>query len=143
MIKTTETTSVPDNEPYSVMDNSNTPDSTESSLSAKNSNNTESTETSLSSEKINDPEISDNSSSERNDNSRIQAVSNTDSSESKDVLNPTETIEYFGLSRRKFYSLLNERTKYSFIVLYGSRKLIIKSGFEKYLNAHPELRRCK
>ena len=63
--------------------------------------------------------------------------------ESKDVLNPTEAIEYFGLSRRKIYSLMNEKKKHSFIVLYGSRKLIIKAGFEKYLNAHPELRRCK
>ena len=52
--------------------------------------------------------------------------------ESKDILNPTETIEYFGLSRRKFYSLLSEKKKHSFIVLYGSRKLIIKAGFEKY-----------
>ena len=63
--------------------------------------------------------------------------------ESKDILNPTETIEYFGLSRRKFYSLLNEKTKHGLIVLYGSRKLIIKAGFEKYLKAHPELRRCR
>ena len=63
--------------------------------------------------------------------------------ESKDILNPTETIEYFGLSRRKFYSLLNEKKKHSFIVLYGSRKLIIKPGFEKYLNTHPKLRRCR
>ena len=63
--------------------------------------------------------------------------------ESKDILNPTETIEYFGLSRRKFYSLLKDKTKYSFIVLYGSRKLIIKTAFEKYLRAHPELRRCR
>ena len=63
--------------------------------------------------------------------------------ESKSILNPTEAIEYFGLSRRKFYSLLNEKTKHGFIVLYGSRKLIIKAGFEKYLKAHPELRRCR
>ena len=63
--------------------------------------------------------------------------------ESKDILNPTETIEYFGLSRRKFYSLLNEKKKHSFIVLYGSRKLIIRNDFEKYLHVHPELRRCK
>ena len=63
--------------------------------------------------------------------------------ESKDMLNPTETIEYFGLSRRKFYSLLSEKKKHSFIVLYGSRKLIIKVAFEKYLKAHPELRRCR
>ena len=63
--------------------------------------------------------------------------------ESKEILNPSETIKYFGLSRRKFYSLLSEKKKHSFIVLYGSRKLIIKAGFEKYLNAHPELRRCR
>jgi len=63
--------------------------------------------------------------------------------ESKSILNPTEAIEYFGLSRRKFYSLLQEKSKHSFIVLYGSRRLIIKTAFEKYLNAHPELRRCR
>ena len=63
--------------------------------------------------------------------------------ESKEVLNPSETIELFRLSRRNFYSLLKDKTMYSFIVLYGSRKLIIKAGFEKYLNAHPELRRCR
>ena len=63
--------------------------------------------------------------------------------ESKDVLNPTEAIEYFGLSRRKFYSLLQKKSKHSFVVPYGSRKLIIKTAFEKYLKAHPELRRCK
>lgn len=61
MVKTTETTSVPDNEPYSVMDNSNTPDSTESSLSAKNSNVSESTETSLSSENSIAPEDAESS----------------------------------------------------------------------------------
>ena len=32
--------------------------------------------------------------------------------ESKDILNPTETIEYFGLSRRKFYSLLSEKKNF-------------------------------
>lgn len=63
--------------------------------------------------------------------------------ESKELLTPTETIEYFGLSRRKFYSLMNEKKKHSFIVLYGSRKLVIKAAFEKYLRAHPELRRCR
>ena len=63
--------------------------------------------------------------------------------ESKDVLNPTEAIDYFGLSRRKFYSLLQEKSKHSFVILYGTRKLIIKTAFEKYLNAPPELRRCR
>ena len=47
--------------------------------------------------------------------------------ESKDVLNPTEAIEYFGLSRRKFYGLLQEKSKHSFVILYGSRKLIIRN----------------
>ena len=63
--------------------------------------------------------------------------------ESKSILNPTEAIDYFGLSRRKFYSLLSEKKEHSFVVLYGSRKLIIKTAFEKYLRAHPELRRCR
>ena len=61
--------------------------------------------------------------------------------ENKDLLNPSETIEFFDLSRRKFYALLKEDK--DFIVTYKSRKLIRRTAFEKYLKAHPELkRRC-
>ena len=40
----------------------------------------------------------------------------------KDIITPTEAIDYFVLSRRKFYDLL-------------------KSDKQKYLEAHPDLRR--
>ena len=61
--------------------------------------------------------------------------------ENKDLLNTLEAIEFFDLSRRKFYALLKENK--DFIVAYKSRKLIHRTAFEKYLNAHPELkRRC-
>lgn len=59
----------------------------------------------------------------------------------KDLLNPTETIEHYKLSRRKFYELLKENKKNDFVVLYGARKLIIRSAFERYIPEHPELRR--
>ena len=56
----------------------------------------------------------------------------------KDFLNPNEAIELFGLSRRKFYKLLEEGKKLRFIAFYGSRKLIIWTEFEKYLELNPE-----
>lgn len=63
--------------------------------------------------------------------------------ESKDLLNPSETIKHFDLSARRFYKLLGEKANNDFIVFYGSRKLIIRTAFEQYLLAHPELRRCR
>ncbi len=61
--------------------------------------------------------------------------------EEKDILNPNETIELFVLSRRKFYKLLKENRQLNFLAMYGSRKLIIRSEFQKYLDKHPELKR--
>ena len=61
--------------------------------------------------------------------------------EEKDILNPNEAIELFVLSRRKFYKLLKENRKLGFLAMYGSRKLIIRSEFQKYLDKHPELKR--
>ena len=61
--------------------------------------------------------------------------------EEKDILNPNEAIELFVLSRRKFYKLLKEKRKLGFLAMYGSRKLIIRSEFQKYLDKHPELKR--
>lgn len=61
--------------------------------------------------------------------------------EQKDILNQEEAIVYFGLSRRKFYKLLKERKNIPFMAMYGSRRLIIRTEFEKYLEKHPELRR--
>lgn len=63
------------------------------------------------------------------------------SAEQKDILNQEEAIVYFGLSRRKFYKLLKEGKNIPFMAMYGSRRLIIRNEFEKYLERHPELRR--
>ena len=59
----------------------------------------------------------------------------------KDILNPSEAIEYFVLSRRKFYDLLKNMDGEDFLAYYGERKLIIRVAFERYLRNHPELRR--
>lgn len=56
----------------------------------------------------------------------------------KDFLNPEEAIELFDFSRRKFYRLLKEGKQLGFVALYGSRRLIIRAAFEKYLEADPE-----
>ena len=44
----------------------------------------------------------------------------------KDILNPSEAIEYFVLSRRKFYDLLNNTDGEDFLAYYGERKLILR-----------------
>lgn len=59
----------------------------------------------------------------------------------KDILNPSETIEYFVLSRRKIYDLLSNTDGEDFLAYYGERKLILRVAFERYLRNHPELRR--
>ena len=59
----------------------------------------------------------------------------------KDILNPSEAIEHFVLSRRKFYDLLNNTDGEDFLAYYGERKLILRVAFERYLRNHPELRR--
>ena len=59
----------------------------------------------------------------------------------KDILNPSEAIEYFVLSRRKFYDLLSNTDGEDFLAYYGERKLILRVAFERYLRNHPELRR--
>lgn len=61
--------------------------------------------------------------------------------EEKDILNPNEAIALFVFSRRKYYKLLKESQKLEFLAMYGSRKLIIRSEFQKYLDKHPELKR--
>ena len=58
----------------------------------------------------------------------------------KDILNPSEAIEYFVLSRRKFYDLLSNTDGEDFLAYYGERKLILHVAFERYLRNHPELR---
>lgn len=59
----------------------------------------------------------------------------------KNILNPSEAIEYFVLSRRKFYDLLNNTDGEDFLAYYRERKLILRVAFERYLCNHPELRR--
>lgn len=61
--------------------------------------------------------------------------------EEKDFLNPNEAIDLFGLSRRKFYKLLQKNKKLDFLAMYGTRRLIVKDDFERYLKTHSELRR--
>ena len=52
--------------------------------------------------------------------------------EDKDFLTVIETTELFGLSRRKMFRLVEEE-KLPFLAMYGTRKLIIKDEFIKYL----------
>ncbi len=59
----------------------------------------------------------------------------------KDILNQEEAIVHFGLSRRKFFKLLKDGKNLPFMAMYGSRRLIIRTEFAKYLEKHPELRR--
>ena len=49
----------------------------------------------------------------------------------KDILNPSEAIEHFVLSRRKFYDLLNNTDGEDFLAYYGERKLILRVAFER------------
>ena len=59
----------------------------------------------------------------------------------KYIITPTEAIDYFVLSRRKFYELLKSDKRKDFLVFYKERKMIIRTAFAKYLEAHPDLRR--
>lgn len=52
--------------------------------------------------------------------------------EDKDFLTVCETAEYFGLSRRKLFRLVEE-PGLSFLAYYKTRKLVIKDEFRKYL----------
>lgn len=61
--------------------------------------------------------------------------------EEKDLLNQEEAIEYFRLSRRKFYKLLKDGKDLPFVARYSTRRLTIRDEFAKYLKDHPELRR--
>lgn len=59
----------------------------------------------------------------------------------KDVLTVRETVEYFELSRRKFYALLQEEGLPFVAFYYNRRRLILRTEFQKYLEEHPEIRR--
>ena len=51
----------------------------------------------------------------------------------KDVFNPSEAAEFYGLSRRKFFRFLDEAMSLPFIAMYNTRTLIIR-----FLRLHPE-----
>ncbi len=54
----------------------------------------------------------------------------------KEYLNPEEAISHWNLSRRKFYRLL-KKEGHSFMAYFGTRKLILRVEFEKYLRNNP------
>lgn len=56
----------------------------------------------------------------------------------KDVFNPSEAAEFYGVSRRKFFRFLNEATGLPFIAMYNTRTLILRAEFEAFLRFHPE-----
>ena len=51
----------------------------------------------------------------------------------KDLLNLGEATKLYGLSNRKFRAFLASEPTLPFLVGYGSRKLIIRQEFERYL----------
>lgn len=57
----------------------------------------------------------------------------------KEYLNPTEAIQHWNLSNRKFRIFLREGN-HDFVALYGSRRLIIRTAFEKYLLNNPAMK---
>ena len=61
--------------------------------------------------------------------------------ENKDVMTVQETIDYYRLSRRKFYALLHEKGLTFVAFYYDNRRLILCGELEKYLEKHPEIRR--
>ena len=56
----------------------------------------------------------------------------------KDVFNPSEAVEFYGFSRRRFFRLLENAEELPFVAMYRTRKLIIRSEFEAFLRFHPE-----
>lgn len=52
--------------------------------------------------------------------------------EEKDLLTVSETAKLYNLSRRKLFRLVEEE-QLPFMALYGTRKLVIKDEFVKYL----------
>lgn len=59
--------------------------------------------------------------------------------EEKDYLTPLEAVGYWNFSKNKFYNYINSGT-YSFVVLYRSRKLILRVEFDNYLSLNPEIK---
>ena len=57
--------------------------------------------------------------------------------EEKETLTVEEAISLFGLSRRKFWKLMNGMDTIPVLAMYGSRRLIIRSELELWLKNHP------
>ena len=57
--------------------------------------------------------------------------------EEKETLTVEEAISLFGLSRRKFWKLMKGMDMIPFLAMYGSRRLIIRSELELWLQNHP------
>ena len=57
----------------------------------------------------------------------------------------TAFLEHFNYSKycikQQFYDLLKSDKQKDFLVFYKERKMIIRTAFAKYLEAHPDLRR--
>ena len=56
----------------------------------------------------------------------------------KETLTTEEAIRLFGLSRRRFKRLMEEKGSLPFMAAYGTRRLIIRAELERWLTAHPE-----
>jgi ACT domain-containing protein len=54
----------------------------------------------------------------------------------KDILTPEEAIQYFGLSRRKFYRWME--TPHCFVAYFKTRKIILRLELEKYFLKYPQ-----
>ena len=64
--------------------------------------------------------------------------------EKKDLLNLSETIEYFNLRSKKCFILLSEKKRFMILLFsMAVEDLIIRTAFERYILKHPELRRCR
>jgi len=58
----------------------------------------------------------------------------------KETLTVEEAISLFDLSRRKFRRLI-ETKEPCFMALYGSRRLVIRTELERWLERHPAERK--
>lgn len=56
----------------------------------------------------------------------------------KELLNPGEAAACFGLSRRRFFRMLDSEKSLPFVAMYRKRKLIIRTELEEYFRLHPE-----
>ena len=58
----------------------------------------------------------------------------------KDYFYMFEAAEFYGLSKPKLSRMLAETEDLPFVIMFRTRKLIIRSEFEAYLKFHPEIK---